>query len=71
MSKYDEDTMRIIKRAAAKGYTAVNIDYSGAKIGEKARGYTVSAKTRGVRVLLGSSTSWDECYQETMEYLAQ
>jgi hypothetical protein len=70
MSGYNEDTLRVIKRAQEKGYTAINIDYSGPRIGKKAIGYTVTAKTNGVRVLLGSGSSWDRCYKETMEYLS-
>ena len=69
MSRYDEDTIRVIKKAQGQGYTSVNIDYDGPRIGQKAKGYTVSAKRDGVRVTIGIGSSWDKCYRDAMDYL--
>ncbi len=69
MSRYDDETNRIIQRAKAQGYTAINIDscpwlsYRG--------GYEITAKegVNNVRVVIARASSWAKCYREAIEYL--
>lgn len=71
MSRFDEACGRVIAKAKAAGYSAINIDYAGPRIGKNAKGYEVSGKhDNGVRVIIARASSWDRCYEEAMEYLA-
>ena len=69
---YSEQGDRIIKLALEQGYTAINIDYAGPKVGQKPSGYEVTAlEGNRVRILIAWASSWKKCYAEAIEYLSE
>lgn len=71
VSRYDTECQRIIARLQEQGYTAISIDYEPNRVGQKSRGYEITARhDNHVRVLIARNTSWSKTYNDAMEYLA-
>ena len=66
-TEYDKATRVMFDGLRAIKYTAINLDYCPTAT----RGFrwTLTAKSSGVRVMLGHGSSWRACFQDARQYV--